>query len=505
MISAESRKWWALGAISFSLLAVGLDLTILNVALPTVATSLHASTSQLQWFADAYSLVLAAMLLPAGLLGDRFGRKRVLLGGLALFGLASLACSFAGSPGALIAARALLGLGAAVLMPLSIAILPVLFDAHERPRAMGVWVTANSIGIPLGPILGGWLLDNYRWGSVFLINVPLVIIGLIAVAVLVPESRNPRRPRLDLVGVLASSLGLAGVTYGVIEAGERGWGDPRALLTLVAGALVLVGFVLWERHLARRPDGSPLVDLALFRSRGFTRGAILATLISFALFGVLFAMPQFFQAVAGTDALHTGLRILPIMGGLLVGARAGARIAERLGGWRNIVLGLELLTAALLAGATTTVDTGYGFTATWLVVIGLGLGFALPSAMDAALSALSADRAGVGSALVMALRQVGGTIGVAILGTVLGSAYRADLPASAGDAVRDSAAGGVAVAHRLDSAALLADVQHAFAHGLDVMLLVCAGIAAAGVVLALVFLPRRSAAGAAESPHELVA
>src|SRR5262245_23492859 len=226
------RKWWALGALALALMTVGLDLTILNVALPTLATDLGASTGQLQWFADSYNLVLAAALLPAGMLGDRFGRKKMLLVALSLFGAASLACSFATTAGELIAGRAVLGLGAAFLMPLSMAVLPVLFTAEERPRALTIWITANSLGIPLGPIVGGWLLDHYHWGSVFLINVPVILIGLVAISVLLPESRAAVRPRIDVPGVVLSSLGLVGFTYGVIQGGESGWGAPITLLTL---------------------------------------------------------------------------------------------------------------------------------------------------------------------------------------------------------------------------------------------------------------------------------
>jgi EmrB/QacA subfamily drug resistance transporter len=497
------RKWWALGALALSLLVVGLDLTILNVALPTLATELDASTGQLQWFADAYNLVLAAALLPAGMLGDRFGRKKMLLIALALFGTASLACSFATSAGELIAGRAALGLGAAFLMPLSMAVLPVLFTAEERPRALTIWVTANSIGIPLGPIVGGWLLDHYHWGSVFLINVPVVLIGLIAVAVLLPESRNPVRQRLDVLGVLLSSVGLVGITYGVIEGGENGWTAPLTLITLAVGVGAIAAFVAWQRRTSH-----PLVDLALFRSRGFTVGAALATLAMFCMFGVLFATPQFFQAVLGADALGTGLRLLPVIGGLLVGARLADKLAPRMGARITIAIGFALLSGGLLLGATTAADGGYGFTAAWLGVIGAGLGFALPSAMDAAIGALSPERSGVGSALLMSMRQVGGTIGVAILGAVLSAGYRGGLD-GAPDAARESVSAGAALADRLGSAPLLDSVRSAFVGGMDSMLWVCGGVAALGVVVALAFLPRRAAAPApleaAESRHELVA
>jgi DHA2 family multidrug resistance protein-like MFS transporter len=499
-----TRRWWALGALALSLLVVGLDLTVLNVALPTLATDLGASTSQLQWFANAYNLVWAAALLPAGLLGDRFGRKRLLLVALVLFGVASAGCAYAGSAGTLIAFRTVLGLGAAFLLPLSVSVLPVLFPPQDRPRAIAVWATANAVGIPLGPILGGWLLDHYWWGSVFLINVPVVAVALLAVALLLPESRSSRPPRLDLVGVLASSAGLAGLTYGVIEAGERGWGDAGALAAIAAGLLLLAGFVAWQRRLARRPDGQPLVDLSLFRSAGFTWGALLATLVSFAMFGVLFTMPLYFQAILGADALGAGLRLLPLVGGLLVGAQAAGRISPRAGARATIAAGFALLAAGLLAGATTDVQAGYGFAAAWFTLVGLGMGFALPTAMDAAIGALSTERSGVGSGLIMALRALGGTIGVALLGTVLNAAYQSrlelgGLPPAAAAAARDSVAGGVTVARQLGSAPLLDSVRAAFVHGMGTMLWVCGGIAVAGLVLALAFLPRRAAVEATEA------
>jgi EmrB/QacA subfamily drug resistance transporter len=495
---SDARRWWALAALALSVLVVGLDLTVLNLALPTLATALHASTAQLQWIVDAYSLVLAALLLPAGLLGDRYGRKKLLLGALVVFGAASLACAYASSAGELIAARAALGLGAAFIIPLSLSVLPVLFSEEERQRAITITVGATFVAFPIGPILGGWLLTHYWWGSVFLINGPVIALALLAVALLLPESRSSQRPRLDLVGIIVSSLGLAGLTYGAIEAGQRGWADTAALVAMLAGALVLVAFVGWERRVARRPAGQPLVDLTLFRSASFTWGTILATMVTFAMFGLLFAVPQYFQAVRGTDALGAGLRLLPLIGGLLVGAQTADRLAPRIGAKVTVALGFALLAAGLGAGATTSLHTSDAFTLTWIAVLGTGLGFALPTAMDAALSALSKERSGAGSALILAVRQVGATIGVAVLGSVLNAGYHARLdltrlPPQLAEVVRDSAAAGIAVAHQLGSAPLLASVRAAFVHGMDLLLLTCAGLAVVGVVLALGFLPRRAA------------
>ena len=547
MIALGSRKWWALGALALALLVVGLDATILSIALPTLSTELHASTGQLQWFVDAYLLVLAAALLPAGLLGDRFGRKKLLLAALVVFGVSSLACAYATSAGMLVAARSVLGLSAAFLMPLSMAVLPVLFTPEERPRALGIWVTATAASFPIGPVVGGWLLDNFWWGSVFLINVPVVVLGVIAVAVLLPESRNPSPARLDAAGALTSSLGLAGITYGFIEAGEKGWGDAGALSAMAAGVVVLLAFVAWQRRVSRRPHAQPregrsrvpgarrrrlappqvlrarhrhvtdpLVDLGLFRSASFTWGTVLATLMNFALFGLLFAVPQYLQAVKGSDALGVGLRLLPMIGGLLVGARVGGRIAPRTGAKPVVAIGFGLLVAALAAGATTGTGTRFGFTAAWITVVGLGVGFAMPTALDAAIGALSAERSGVGSGLIQAVRQVGGAIGVAVLGTVLNTSYRGHLdvtglPAQAAGAARESVSAGVEVARQLGSGSLLDLVRGAFVHGMDAMLWVCAGLATVGVLVALALPPSRSApiVGAdgaqAESEREVVA
>ena len=509
---SDARRWWALIAISASVLVVGLDLTVLNLALPVLSTQLHASTTDLQWFSAAYSLVLAAALLPAGMLGDRAGRKKMLLIALVVFGASSAACAFAGSSGELIAARAVLGLGAAMIFPMSIAVLPVLFAPDERPRAIAVVMGATFIAYPVGPLLGGWLLDNFWWGSVFLINVPVVALAVVAVALLMPESHGARSTRIDVPGIILSSLGLAGLTYGCIRAGQDGWGNPAAAATILAGALLLAAFVAWERRAGRR--GQALIQLELFRSAAFTWGTILTTFVSFAMFGILFAMPQYFQGVRGLDSFATGLRMLPMIGGMVIGMVAGTRLqappkgpdgtpagSPPVGPRILVTAGFVVMAAGLAVGATTSALSGSAFTATWYAVAGLGLGLAMPAAMNAALSALTAERSGSGSALITAMRQVGATIGVAVLGTVLLSAYRSHLdlgglPAAAAGAVRTGVGAGVAVAGALHSAALLGEVRAAFAHGLDVMLAVCAGIAGLSALLALAFLPRQPRAAA---------
>ncbi len=500
------RRWWALVAMAASVLVVGLDLTVLNLALPSIATELHASTGDLQWISDAYSLVLAAAILPAGRLGDRYGRKRILLIALALFGISSVLCSYAVNTGELIAARAVLGVGAAAIFPMSLSVIPVLFAPEERQKAIALMASATFLSFPIGPVVGGYLLDHFWWGSVFLINVPVVAVALAAVIFLLPESRSEQRPGIDGIGVVLSSAGLTGLTYGFIKAGQNGWGDTSALATIATGVIVLVVFVAWER---RGRGGQPLIELALFRSGGFTWGTLLTTLVSFAMFGLFFAMPQYFQEVLGVNAMGSGIRLLPMVGGMVVGMAGGTQLASAradeppLASAKTLVaVGFVVMAAALALGAGTSVSSGTGFAALWIAMAGFGLGVAMPQAMNAAIGALAPDRAGSGSALISAMRQVGATIGVAVLGTVLSSGYHArldvtGLPAALATAANSSVAGGADVAKALGSPALLDNVRTAFVHGMDVMLWACGGIALASAILALSFLPRadKSSAG----------
>ncbi|HEX4831524.1 MAG TPA: DHA2 family efflux MFS transporter permease subunit [Trebonia sp.] len=510
----SSGRWWALAAIGASVLVVGLDLTVLNLALPTIAGTLHASTGDLQWISDSYSLVLAVVMLPAGMLGDRFGRKKVMLIALAVFLLSSVACAYSSSVGELIAARCLLGLGAAAIFPLALSVLPVLFRREEMGSAIAVVSATTMLSFPVGPIVGGYLLDHFWWGAVFLINVPVVLIALVAVVFLLPESRSSARLTVDFAGLIVSSAGLAALTYGFIRAGQDGWGSGVALGAMLAGAVTGVAFVALERRIARS-GRHPLVDLRLFQSAGFRWGTILATVVSFAMFGLLFAMPQYFQEVRGADALGSGIRLLPLIGGMLVGMIGGRRLTEARrgpGGTRRpavagarglVAAGYLIMTIGLALGALTRASSSTGYAAAWIAVAGLGLGLVMPSAMNVALGELSAERSGSGSALISALRQVGATIGVAILGTLVSNGYTAALggalhgvPGGAAAAARGSVAGGVAVARQLGSPSLLASVQAAFVHGMDMMLWTCGGIALAAALLAAVFLPRRGAAGA---------
>jgi MFS transporter, DHA2 family, multidrug resistance protein len=499
-------RWWAVAAISVSVLVVGLDLTVLSLALPTISVDLHASTSSLQWITDAYSLVLAAMILPAGMLGDRFGRKRILIGALVLFGASSAACAYATSTGALITARVVLGIGAAAVFPLALSVIPVLFAPEERRRAITVISSATMISFPIGPIVGGYLLDHFWWGSVFLINVPIVVIAVIAVTILLPESKSEHKPRFDIPGILISCVGLVALTYGFIKVGENSWSDGTALATIGVGVVVLAAFVWWQR----RTTG-PLIDLKLFSSRGFTWGTILATLVSFAMFGLLFCLPQYFQDVKGVDAMGSGIRLLPMIGGMIVGMIGGARLQTPRGGRPPVLspkvaitIGFLVMGAGIAIGATTGVSSGTGFAAAWIAITGAGLGVAMPSSMTIALGALTAERSGSGSALISALRQVGATVGTAILGSVLSNGYTSDLhlPGPLKAVASQSVAVGVEAAVKRGSVAMLDDVRTAFTHGMDIMLITCGGVALLSAILALAFLPRATATAATRPGSE---
>lgn len=501
-----ARGWWALSAVSLSLFAVTVDGTVLSVALPTLARALHATGADLEWFSSGYLLLLAAATLPAGLIGDRFGRKKLLVGSLAAFGAGSALCAEAPSPGVFLIARLLMGLAGAAVTVMAMSALTVLFSDAERPRAVGIYEAANFLGLPAGPVLGGWMLSRLWWGWVFLLNVPVVTVGLVAVLVLVPESRAARRPELDPSGMIASAAGLVIVTYGLIQAGQDGWGNPGALALTAAGLAVLAGFAARERRVSGR-GGRPLIDPGLFRFASFTWGALLGGVAGLAMIGVLFAMPQYFQAVQGATALGSGLRLLPLVGGLIAGALPASVFARTAGARAAVTLGFSLLAVGALTGATTGTATSPAFIAAWMAVLGAGTGLALTAATAAALSRLPAEQGGTGSAVVQAFQKTAGPLGTAIMGSVLAVGYTGRLglhgiPPAEAAAARQSVYGGVAAAGRLGSAALARSARAAFAGGLDASLLASAGIAVAGALLALAFFPRRitmtdSAAGRA--------
>jgi MFS transporter, DHA2 family, multidrug resistance protein len=501
MNSIGARRWWALAALDLGVLAVGLDVTVLSVALPTLATALKASESDLQWFSSAYALVLAAGMLPAGVLGDRFGRKRILLAALAVFGAGSIACAYSVNPAEFIAGRVLLGAAGAAIVVMALSVMTVLFSEEERPRAVGIWAAANFLALPIGPIFGGWLLTNYWWGWIFLMNVPVALLGIVAVLFMVPESRASEKPALDPLGMVLVTAGLVGITYGLIELGRNGWTDAPSLLVLATGVAVTVAFFAWERYQTARPGGRPLIDLSLFQSRGFTWGIILAALGGLALIGMIFTLPQYSQGVLGLDPEGAGVRLLPIIGGLIAGAVPADRIAQRVGAKTTVAVGFAITAAGLLVGTTTASDSSAWFVVGWTALVGLGMGIGFATAASTALKTVPSDKSGVASALIQAMQKVGAPLGSAIFGSVLVTVYQSalslgGLPPAAADAAKRSVFAGVAVASRLHSPALLESVRHSFVQGMDAALLFSAGIAALAVLAAVIFLPGRDAVAA---------
>ena len=492
-----SHRWLALGAIALALMAIGLDATVLSLALATLSKSLGASEAELQWFVTSYTLALAAAMLPSGLLGDRYGRRRVLLAALAMFGLMSIACAYSTTPLEFIAARAILGIAGAAAIVMSLSVITVLFDEAERPRAMGVWAAGNFLSMPIGPIVGGYLLAHVWWGWVFLMNVPVIAVGIAAVVAFVPDSRSERRPSIDFLGLALSSGGLAALMYGLVEAGDNGWGSAAAMEFTLLGVATLGAFVLWEAWLTARPTGEPLIDLRLFRSRTFSWGVLLTAVGVFGMFGVLFTIPQYLQAVSGLDAQGTGLRFLPLIFGMVCAALPADRVVARVGPKLTVTAGLGIIAAAMLAGSQMTATSGDGFIALWTFFVGFGSGIGLATAASLAMVELSAERSGVGAALLQAVVKLGPAFGATILGSVLNATYQArvpvaGLPAGAADAVKQSVFGGLAVAQQLGSADMLAGVRTAFVAGMDDATRAAAIIAAVAAVIAFAVMPLRN-------------
>ena len=501
------RRWWTLAVLCSSLLIIGIDNTILNVALPTLVEDLDATASQQQWMVDTYVLVFASLLLTAGMLADRYGRRGALQLGLAVFGVGSAAAAFAGSASTLIAARGAMGIGGAMIMPSTLSILTNVFtDAQERARAIGIWAGVSGLGIAIGPVTGGWLLEHFWWGSVFLVNLPIVVVALIAGRLLVPTSRDPAPRRLDPAGTVLSFAGLAGVLYGIIEAPTRGWTDGTVMAALGAGVAVLAAFVAWERH-----TDHPVLDMRFFRNPRFSAASVAIALVFFALFGTIFFLTQYLQFVLGYDPLHAGLATAPIALALMISAPLAPSLTARVGTKAIVAFGLTVVAGGLAILSVASVGSGYGIVLASIMVLGVGIGLAMAPATDSIMGSLPRAQAGVGSAVNDTTRQVGGSLGVAILGSLLASGYHSAIdgsaavaraPGSAAAAARDSLGGAVHVASRLGGAggrALLADANHAFVHAMGHAVLAGAGVALVGALVALVWLPAR-AAPATDSP-----
>jgi EmrB/QacA subfamily drug resistance transporter len=494
-----ARRWQALIVLSLSLLVVSVDNTILNVALPTIREELDASSSQLQWIVDSYLLVFAGLLLAAGTLGDRFGRRRALFAGLGIFGLGSLLAAISTSSTELIASRALMGVGAAAIMPTTLSILTNIFPRSERPKAIAIWAATAGMGIAIGPISGGFLIEHFAWSSIFLVNLPIVAIGLVAGAVLIPESRDPAKPRLDFPGIGLSIAGLTAIVWGLIEASERGWTDATILTAFGAGAAILSLFVAWELR-AREP----MLDVGVFRNLRFSAASIAITFVFFALMGVMYFLTTYLQSVMGYTALEAGVRMTPIAVGLILAAKLSVALTARLGTKVVVAAGLALVGVALGAYTDVGVDTTYfSKVAGSLTAMGFGMGLAMAPATDAIMGSLPKAKAGIGSAMNDVVRELGGTLGVAVLGSVVSSSYASSmdgaadrLPHEAAEAASDSVGGAHEVAAEIGGGAaakLVTLADAAFIEAMTTAAGLAAGVALVGALVAAAFLPSRAA------------
>jgi EmrB/QacA subfamily drug resistance transporter len=499
--TVHANRWKTLGVLSLSLLIIGLDNTILNVALPTLQDEFDASASKLQWMVDSYLLVFAGLLLVFGTLGDRFGRKLALQAGVSIFGLASLGALVADSADQVIAVRAAMGVGAALIMPATLSIIANVFTGEERGRAIGIWAALAAVGIGLGPLAGGLLLEWFDWSSVFLVNVPFALAALLLGMRFVPESRDPRPGRFDPLGALLSTAGFGTVVYGIIEAPERGWLSAPVLGSLGLAAALLTAFVWWERH-----TDEPMLDLGFFRSSRFSVGTAAVSAAFFALLGGIFALTQYLQFAHGYSAVEAGAVMSPMALGLVIGAGSSSRAVRRLGTARVVAAGLTGIAVLLALTVLWTPDTGAAALVAWFFGLALAMGWVMAPATDAVVGAVPAAKSGVASATNTVARMVSGAVGVAVVGSLVSSLYSNDvdgslgaLPPEAQAAAQDSVGAAGAIAARLPAEAgaqLLAVTGDAFTAAMGAGLAVAAAVLAATAVLVARFLPGREAVAA---------
>jgi EmrB/QacA subfamily drug resistance transporter len=502
-----TSRWIVLAVLCLSLLAVVIDGTIVNTALPTLARDLSASSSDLQWIVDAYTLAFAGLLLVAGAAGDRYGRDRALTGGLVIFGAASGLAALAENADQLIGARALMGVGAAFVMPATLSILSDVFrdDPVGRAKAIGIWSGVTGLGVAIGPSAGGVLLAHLSWSWIFLVNLPVVAVALVLGRRFVPASRAERPPALDMVGAALSVIGLGAVTYAVIEGPVKGWTSTSTLAIAATGLALLAAFALWER---RQPQ--PMLDVRLFSNLRFTAASLSVTTVFFSLFGALFLLTQILQLVLGWSTVKAGLGAMPFAITVGVTSPLAAELAKRIGTKIPVVAGLLLMAAGLAQMGTATTASGYGHFVIATVLMAAGMGLAMAPATESIMGALPPEQAGVGSAVNDTTREIGGVLGVAIVGSIANAGYvsnlgdaAAHLPAPAAEAANSSLAGALTVAHHAPAAIghpLALAAQDAFVRAADRGVLVAAIAAVAGALFAWRALPARAAGHGAAVP-----
>jgi len=506
----HARRWRILAVLNLSLVIVVAANASLNVALPTAVRDLQATNAELQWMVDAYALVFAGLLLPMGALGDRFGRKGLLQGGLVTFALGALVATLASEPWQVITTRAVMGAGAAAIMPATLSIITSVFPAEERSKAIAIWAGFAGAGGSIGPVASGFLLEHFWFGSVFFINVPIIALALVSGAVLLPSSRDPEHRALDPVGSVLSIAGLGTLLYAIIQAPERGWTDPLIVALFAVAVVTLIAFVRFERSMA-----SPMLPMEQFGDLRFSIGAGAIFLTFFAMFGMFFVLTQYLQFVLSYSPLHAGAATLPMAVAMIVTAPRSAALAERFGRKRVMAAGLGLLSVAMVVLSTLSTESTYPNLAVALVLLGSGMGLAMAPATGAIMESMPLGKAGVGSAVNDTTRELGGSLGVAVLGSLLSSGYRGGLgqdalgagpgalPSRLLESARESVGAALGVAGRVPGSAgeLLASVaRHSFTDAMGVVFLTAAVVALVSAGLVLRFMPGRPPPPAAPVP-----
>jgi EmrB/QacA subfamily drug resistance transporter len=499
LLPGYATRWRALIFICISLMVVSLDNTILNVALPSISRTLGASASELQWIVDAYVLVFAALLLTVGGLGDRYGRKKMLQFGLVMFGIGSLGAGLSSTTSVLIATRAFLGIAGAAILPSTLSIISATFPANERPRAIALWAAVFGLGVGVGPLIGGALLERFEWNSVFFVNLPIIVIALIGGARTIADSKDEHAPRTDIPGVVLSITGLFSLVYGIIEAGQKGWTEQSVLIAFGIALVLLVLFGWWE---ARNPDA--MLPMRFFTNMSFTGANTALAFVNFSLFGGVFFLSQYLQTILGYSTFDAGLRTLPLALVLALVASRSALVTARLGTKYTVALGIALAGAGLLFMSTEYgLDTPYITIAIGQVILAVGMGLAVSPATNSIMASVPIRKAGIGSAMNDTTRQLGGALGVAILGTFANSTYLAGLsnlktqipllPDVAVNAIKGSIQAAHFVANdpraALIKTQLLKITDTAFVDGMTHALFVGSIVMFAGALFALVFLP----------------
>jgi EmrB/QacA subfamily drug resistance transporter len=508
--------WLILAVLCASVFIIVVDGTIVNVALPTFVRELGATTSQLQWIVDAYVLVFAGLLMAAGSIGDRFGRKGTLLVGMAAFGATSIFAAMSSTPGQLIAWRAAMGVGAALIFPATLALLVNVFtDARQRAIAISIWAATSGLAVALGPVSGGFLLEHFFWGSVFLVNVPVIVVAMIAIWRVVPTSRDTTIRRFDPLGIGLSIAGVSVLVWAVIEGPKHGWTSATSVIAFGLAAALLTAFVRWEKRIDH-----PMLDVAVFTNMRFTAGSVSVAFAFFALFGFIFMVTQYFQFVRGYGTLEAGVRTVPFALFTGMAAPLSAKLAERFGTKAIVAAGLASMALGFAWTTRDTATSSYWIVVGQMLFMGGGLGLVNAPATEAIMGALPPAKAGVGSAVNDTARELGGTLGVAIIGSLFASVYSSRLgellagspvPANAQLIARDSVGAGIEVARRAGEqagpqagSAVKAAVDSAFIEGFHAGSWVSAVVVLVGAMIALRWLPRQ-ASEASEVPEDVAA